>query len=270
MIAVSARPMLDVQGALQGDVLPYHGARKPRRFATARVRLLAGAVLLIGLAATQVVRQPSDLASAYDASGAIVQAAEVLTPVDPTPPAALVVGGKQRSPLIISVPNSPPAAADRPGGHLLPPATGAALAGGPTISPAQINAVLTRYGSPMAGDGQALYDLGVKYGIDPAYCLAFFVHESGAGTQGEAVLTHNLGNIRSIAGYPSMDGYRYFDTWLEGAEAWYQLIAGLYIKQWNLSTVDQIIPVYAPSADSNDPAAYINDVEQLVAGWRGQ
>jgi hypothetical protein len=274
MIAVSSRPMLDVQSALQGDILPYHGARKPRRFVAARVRLLAGAALLIALAATQVVRQPSDLASAYDASGSIVQAAEVVTPVDPTPARTLIVGGKQHSPLVVRVPNAAPAAAQpaavQPVGHLLPPATGAVLAGGPTISPSQINAVLARYGSPMAGDGQALYDLGVKYGIDPAYCLAFFVHESGAGTQGEAVLTHNLGNIRSIVGYPSMDGYRYFDTWLEGAEAWYQLIADLYIKQWKLATVDQIIPVYAPSADSNDPTAYSNDVEQLVAGWRGQ
>jgi hypothetical protein len=142
--------------------------------------------------------------------------------------------------------------------------------GRPTISAALINQVLAAYGSPLAGQGQALYDLGVKYGIDPAFCLAFFVQESAAGTRGEAVLTHSVGNLRPEPGMPSLDGYRFYDTWLEGAEDWYRLIRDVYVGQWGLSTVDSIIPVYAPSGDNNDVAAYIQNVEQLVATWRAQ
>ncbi len=65
-------------------------------------------------------------------------------------------------------------------------------------------------------------------------------------------------------------GYRYYATWLKGAEDWYRLISNLYIGSWGLTTVDRILPVYAPSDDNNDTAAYIDDVEQLVSAWRAQ
>lgn len=233
------------------------------------LRLLAVAALALALLAALALHRPSDQAGAYSPDDGVAYSAEVVGTAGPAPASSTIVPARSsgESPLI-QLPDT--RSAVRPPSRPLPPATGDTVVGGPTISPAQINAVLAAYGSPMAGDGQALYNLGVRYGIDPAYCLAFFVHESSAGTQGEAVLTHNLGNIRAIAGLPSLDGYRYFDTWLDGAKAWYELISGLYIKQWKLATVGQIIPVYAPSGDSNDPTAYIDGVNQLVAEWRAQ
>ena len=51
--------------------------------------------------------------------------------------------------------------------------------------------MLETYHSPAVGKGQALYDLGVKYGIDPVYALAFFWHESRFGTTGEARVTYS-------------------------------------------------------------------------------
>ncbi|HXT35412.1 MAG TPA: glucosaminidase domain-containing protein [Chloroflexota bacterium] len=233
------------------------------------LRVLAIPALVLALLAALALHQPSDQAGAYSPDDGAAYSAQVVgTAGLDLAPSQIVPARSSGASSIIQLPGIHPIG--HPAARLLPPATGDTVAGGPTISPAQINAVLAAYGSPMAGDGQALYNLGVQYGIDPAYCLAFFVHESGAGTQGEAVLTHNLGNIRAIAGLPSLDGYRYFDTWLDGAKAWYELISGLYIKQWKLATVGQIIPVYAPSGDSNDPTAYIDGVQQLVAGWRAQ
>src|SRR5437588_724183 len=38
----------------------------------------------------------------------------------------------------------------------------------PSMTAAQIDAVLAQYGSPAAGTGAAFYALGVEYGIDPA------------------------------------------------------------------------------------------------------
>lgn len=144
------------------------------------------------------------------------------------------------------------------------------ILGPPTISPQRIDAVLASYGSPAEGTGQVMYDLGVKYGIDPAYCLAFFIHESTAGTRGVATVTKSIGNIRTTAGYADYQGYRMYDSWETGIEDWYLLIRDLYVDGWNLTTLEQILPVYAPPADNNDTPAYIATVRQLIASWRGQ
>jgi len=144
------------------------------------------------------------------------------------------------------------------------------LLGPPSLSVGAIEAVLSQYGSEAAGRGRALYDLGVRYGIDPAYALAFFVHESACGTRGVARFTHSIGNIRWTSGYDNYEGYRSYATWEQGMEDWYKLITDLYINGWGLRTVDAIIPVYAPYGDNNDPPSYIADVQSLVDAWRGK
>ncbi len=142
------------------------------------------------------------------------------------------------------------------------------VVGKPSISAEFINRVLAWYDSPAAGKGQVLYDDGVKYGIDPVYALAFFMHESRFGTTGVATVTHSLGNIRATTGHAQYQGYRMYRTWEEGFGDWYRLIAKLYVAQWGLSTLDQIVPVYAPGSDNNDVAAYIAAVKQAVDTWR--
>ncbi len=142
------------------------------------------------------------------------------------------------------------------------------VTGQPSVDANFINQVLASYHSPVSGKGQALYDLGVKYGVDPVYALAFFQHESRFGTTGVARFTHSLGNIRVTPGYHNYAGYRKYDTWEEGFEDWYKLITIQYVQQWNLVTVDQIIPVYAPSSDNNDVDAYIQSIKDTVDAWR--
>ncbi len=137
----------------------------------------------------------------------------------------------------------------------------------PSVNADFINEVLDYYHSPAAGKGQVLYEDGVKYGIDPVYALAFFMQESSFGTQGVATMTHSLGNIRANAGEPSYDGYRKYDTWEAGFEDWYRLIAQQYVGKWKLTTVDQIVPVYAPGSDNNDVATYIANVKNAVDVW---
>jgi hypothetical protein len=60
-------------------------------------------------------------------------------------------------------------------------------------------------------------------------------------------------------------GYRSYATWQAGFLDWYHLIRNLYIKQWHLASVAQIIPVYAPASDLS---AYIQAVEHAVDTWR--
>ena len=138
---------------------------------------------------------------------------------------------------------------------------------GPSIDPATIRRVLRDYSSPAAGEAQAIYDLGVQYGVDPAVCLAFFIMESSAGTRGMAAETRSVGNIRATPGYVNHKGYRKYATWREGIEDWYRLISRLYVGEWGLTTVEAIVPIYAPAADSNDPPRYISTVRRLVREW---
>jgi hypothetical protein len=148
------------------------------------------------------------------------------------------------------------------------------VVGPPTISADDVEAVLREYNSPAVGTGPIWIELGQKYGIDPAYALAFFVHESTAGTNpGWAGLkpggasTHNVGNI-ICAGYSSCFGrFRDYSSWDEGIEDWYKLIANEYIDGRGTQTVEQIIPIYAPAFENN-VNAYINAVVSTVEGWR--
>ncbi len=143
-----------------------------------------------------------------------------------------------------------------------------AITGTPTITAAFINQVLAQYHSPAGGLGQSLYHLGVQYNINPTYALAFFMHESMFGTLGVARVTLSLGNIRCSAGYACIDGYRAYSSWASGFADWYRLIRGVYVNQWHLSTVDQIIPTYAPSGDHNNVSGYITAIQQAVSSWQ--
>jgi hypothetical protein len=144
----------------------------------------------------------------------------------------------------------------------------------PSMTSDQIDSVLSSYGSPAAGSGQDFYNLGVEYGIDPAYALAFFIHESSAGTNAgwagikpDGTTTHNIGNI-ICAGYPTCyNRFRDYPSWSAGIDDWYKLIATEYVNGRGAFTVEQIIPVYAPAFENNVPG-YIQAVNALVDGWR--
>ena len=140
--------------------------------------------------------------------------------------------------------------------------------GRPSLSASFVNRVLAAAHSPAQGTGRALYALSARYGIDDAYALAFFQHESTFGTTGVARLTRSLGNIKCSPGYVCMQGFRAYPTWEAGYADWYQLIATLYIKQWHRVTAQEIIPLYAPATDGNDVAGYIRAVEQAVTRWQ--
>lgn len=142
-----------------------------------------------------------------------------------------------------------------------------AVLGKPTLSVARINQIMAAYHSPATGKGQTLYDLGVKYGIDPAVALAFFLHESTMGTAGEARVTFSLGNIRCTQGFPCPDGYSHYPSWEVGFEQWYKLIRNLYIAQMGKTTFETIIPTYAPQADHNDESAYIGSLKHSLDTW---
>ncbi len=148
------------------------------------------------------------------------------------------------------------------------------LASAPSLAAEDIDTILLSYGSPAYGTGQTWVDKGRKYNIDPAFALAFFIHESTAGShpgwaghKPNGGTTHNVGNI-ICAGYPTCHGrFRDYVSWEEGIEDWYRLIHDEYIEGRGTETVADIIPIYAPAFE-NDVDAYVTTVERKVDSWR--
>lgn len=169
--------------------------------------------------------------------------------------------------------NPPPAEIQAAPAPDTPPGEHSVL-GASTITAEQIDAVLAKYGSPAAGSGQIWVEMAQKYNINAAYALAFFIHESSAGTnpgwaglKRDGSTTHNIGNI-ICAGYPTCFGrFRDYPGWREGIEDWYKLIAHEYVEGRGAHTIEKIIPIYAPSVENNVPA-YVNAVMSLVDSWK--
>src|SRR5690242_16179331 len=140
------------------------------------------------------------------------------------------------------------------------------VVGPPSLSPAFVDRVLLAYHFPTVGLGQALYADSQHFQIDDAVALAFFLHESGFGATGVARFTHSLGNL-ICSGYATCyAGFRSYPTWQAGAWDWFRLIHDEYLPR-SLSTVQRIIPVYAPSSDGNNVTAYIAAVCSAVSAW---
>jgi hypothetical protein len=150
----------------------------------------------------------------------------------------------------------------------LPPATGSSILGSPSLSAQQIDTILANAGSPAAGTGAVFVADSLQYGIDDAYPLAFFRHESSFGTSGAATQTLSIGNIVCTAGYSCIGRFRAYPSWAAGITDWYALIKDQYVGRWGASTVEAIIPHYAPSSDNNDESGYIASVENDVRNWR--
>ena len=174
--------------------------------------------------------------------------------------------------------------------HATPPATVAvsstldqniSFLSQPRLSPAFIDKVLSAYHSPAAGLGQQIYNLGQQYGVNSDLLLGIYGHESLFGTTGEARKSRSVGNLRcldsSYAPYhPSCaDGYAQFPTWFDGIGAFYRLLKVGYLNGvvttpivgHRCTTLAQVIPVWAPVSDGNDPIAYINDVLSFLHAW---
>ena len=90
---------------------------------------------------------------------------------------------------------------------------------------------------------------------------------------GIGAVNHSLGNIRCSVGYSCQDGFRSYASWQASYQDWYDLILNGYVKgsvsaACPCTTVEQIIPVYAPSHDGNDVQGYIAALLQAASTWR--
>lgn len=154
------------------------------------------------------------------------------------------------------------------------------LVSSPRISPAGFHAVLTVGNSPAAAENldHALYRICVEYGIDPAAALAFFRKESSLGTAGVGKLHKSWGNRRESEDnvYPrkrhvrpngeDIGFFAVFPSYAASLRDWCRYMLRRYVQR-GLTTVEQILPVYAPKSDGNDPRYYATQVNALIVVW---
>lgn len=141
----------------------------------------------------------------------------------------------------------------------------------PRASLDTLRRALQRVSSPAADHAASLYAIPVRYGLDPAIAWAFCQHEHQFFTDPDAATVRagkNWGAIRKSQGYASKvaQGFAWYRTYEDGLRDWCELISKVYIPR-GLVTVEQAIPVYAPSSDGNRPAAYVAFVREQVAAW---
>jgi len=101
--------------------------------------------------------------------------------------------------------------------------------------------------------------------IDAAFVFAVWQHEQGIPLGNSLIgsLTHNPFNIKAYGRWPSVPAkgakWNVYESWQLGLFA-----AVMHLKQFyganKLQSIGEIIPMFAPKSDKNDPASYIRFV----------
>jgi hypothetical protein len=126
-------------------------------------------------------------------------------------------------------------------------------------TPQQINALLKKHGSPMAGLGHVFVGAGKKYGVDPALVVAISGIESSFGKH--SFKPHNA--------WGWMSGNNW-GSWEQGISTVTKGLSQGYIRE-GLTTPEAIVRKYAPASDGNDERNWARVVNQYLGelGSRG-
>jgi|GEM_PF-1992190 len=149
-----------------------------------------------------------------------------------------------------------------------PPPTGL-IARSPTVTIPEIERVLGRVNSPILPYAGDVYAYGLQYGIDPVFALAFWMKESREASDGSvAAVDHNPGYTEGLASDQRCGRWACWPTWPEGIAGWFHYMRVFFVNR-GLDTVEQILPIYAPSSENNT-SGYIVFVLHWAAVWRAE
>lgn len=139
------------------------------------------------------------------------------------------------------------------------PLTDRSITGEPSITLAQLDAYLKKNakGTPLETKAAAFYDLGKKYGIDPAFAVAVAQMESGLG---KSTLAKNNYNFFGMTKAGEIGVWAKYATPEEGIEAFYKLIKEKYTA-CSQDTVYKVATGTSYSCGAG-PHAYVGTVQE--------
>ncbi len=147
----------------------------------------------------------------------------------------------------------------------------------PDIRRERFGAILQQAGSPAAPEAGRMYEALAAGGVSPACFLAFFQHESRFGLLGicKEFDTRNPGNVRSperpdtgaVIVQTPRGPFAKYPNWTVATRDWAARLRGPKYAGSGLLTVKQVLPKYAPPADSNNPDAYARAVLASIERW---
>lgn len=156
-------------------------------------------------------------------------------------------------------------------------ATGLTIQAPARIPQSTFTKILMDASSPAAPFAAALYSICVDQGVDPGVALAFFKHESSFGTAGITARydTRNWGNVRTpedpslgmVTVIGSRGNFADYKTWQDGLLDWCKRMKGPKYAGAGLTTVEAVVPKYAPSSDGNSPARYVAAIYEALKAW---
>ena len=149
------------------------------------------------------------------------------------------------------------------------PASQTSITGPSTVTLPMVQQITA--GTPLFPVAQQILDGGAAYNINPAFALAIWTHESALDMAGASVANNNPGNlICAAAVQPPAIGcngrWAVYPDLAAAVADWYRYIDAFYVQQRGLTTVETILPVYAPAVE-NDTAGYIARVNRLQQQW---
>lgn len=149
----------------------------------------------------------------------------------------------------------------------------------PRINAIKFGEVLLAAASPALVEAGEMYQACLDNGIDPTFFLAIFKEESNFATDPASMValhgTKNPGNCRtsSIGPFPVIPTERglfvSYPNWKTGAiDATHRLTDSRFpYARAGAKTIGEIIPLWAPANDSNNPDTYIANVVKFMNSW---
>jgi hypothetical protein len=116
--------------------------------------------------------------------------------------------------------------------------------------------------SPLGAEAEATW-LAARPHSALALAMLWVESQFGTAFRRNSVGNRNALNLRPRGG----DGFLAFGTWAEGVAEWRARVTDPAYAYRDTRTVAELVAVFAPGWDANDPARYAKTVQTLVAGW---
>ena len=155
------------------------------------------------------------------------------------------------------------------GTRFIASADGVSFVGPPSLAASTVNAIFTRLGSPMAGNGDIIVRASRNMQIDDAFALAVWWTETNDGEAGtgRAYGDRNPAGVRGSPGYPSdFSGYTIYPSYAIAIVYWFGMVRHKYVDR-RLNTVYTISYPYVGTSSSPLWAA---KVTRLMLQYRGE